>query len=525
MTSELLTAMALRQVPTAAAPDAAPQPPTAAAAPQARSSLRAWLQKGLLRWPRFTRRRAEADFDLTVPKLRSEAIGVAMHAARTAHAIEGCAKLAEDQSHLAESIENASRETTAAIDHVSDSAQRIASSTEEGLQRARQTAQGLSEAARRIGDVDAGAQSFLATVQQVSERCAEVAQVIDEISRISRQTKILALNAAIEAAHAGAAGKGFAAVALAIRTLADEVSEVTQNCRASVALATTLAAQAAGRTTQVRSDIQGILQTVSTGSVACGHILGDLEGAAGQFTQIAAAAEQMAAANMHVRSSIVQSKRISSEVSARLRSTTESSNALLASTENIQELLGAFEQGQGRFEQLLLRCRGWQQRVEHQLQILASHGAPLFDEDYSLLPGTNPPQHALRYQPAFERAIRPLLDQARAETQALACVCTDRNGYLPTHNSDFCKPPSGDPAIDVRQCRDKRIMRDRHGQRSAQYTGRLLLQTFVRDNGELTVELALPLHVEGRRWGALRFGFAPERVSAAGDAMAAANEQ
>lgn len=520
MTSELLSAMALQD------PRALPD----ASAPQVQSSfwsrLRMRLRARLPRWPRmFGRRAAGQAFDAVVPQLRSEAIGVAMNAARTAHEIEGCAKLADEQSQLAESIENASRETTAAIDHVSDNAQRIASSTEESLQRARHTADGLREAARRIGAVDASAQSFLSTVQQVSERCAEVAQVIDEIGRISRQTKILALNAAIEAAHAGAAGKGFAAVALAIRTLADEVSEVTQNCRASVALATTLSAQAAGRTTQVRGDIQGILSSVSAGSEACGQILGDLEGAAGQFTQIAAAAEQMAAANMHVRSSIVHSKRISSEVSARLRSTAVLSNALLASTENIQELLGAFDQGNGRFEQLLLRCRSWHGRIEQRLQTLADEGAPLFDEQYSALPGTNPQQHALRYQPAFERAIRPLLDQARAETQALACVCTDRNGYLPTHNSDFCKPPSGDPAVDTRLCRDKRIMRDRHGQRSARYAGRLLLQTFVRDNGDLTVELALPLQLGGRRWGAVRFGFSPERVSAASDAVDARIER
>jgi methyl-accepting chemotaxis protein len=478
-----------------------------------------WVKKvqSLQRFLRNWGRRATPALETAVPALRSEAISVAMHAATTAFDVEKCARVSEKQTQLAETIESASQEATAAIDHVSDNAQLIAASTEASLERARRTADDLRTASAQIARVDTGAQTFLEIVLQVHRRCIEVGEVIENISKISRQTKILALNAAIEAAHAGDAGRGFAAVAQAIRTLADEVSEVTEHSRASLGLATSLSSEAAGRTSEVRQDIQAILESVASGSTACDRILADLEGASGQFSQIAAAAEQMAAANMHVRSSIVESKQMSADVTRRLRSTQTSSISLLTSTESIQELLAAFEVGNGHFELLLVKCRAWAQRLEAAVEGLHASKEDVFDVHYSPIRGTNPQQHMVTYQPAFEAAMQPLLDAAKGDTSALACVCTDRNGYLPTHNSDASKRPTGDVELDTRQCRDKRIMGDRHGQRSATYRGKLLLQTFVRDNGELTVEIALPIVVDGRPWGAVRFGFAPHTVAPRGD--------
>ena len=475
----------------------------AALAAKRKGSSVAWLTSG--------RGRA---FETAVPSLRSEVITVAMKAAGTAFAVDGCAALSERQTQLAQTIENASHEATAAIDHVSDNAQRVAASTEESLQRAQATADELRRAAVQISEVDSSAQAFLRTVQEVNSRCTEVARVIEQISRISRQTKILALNATIEAARAGEAGRGFGAVAQAIRSLAEEVSVVTQQSHDTVSIASALAAEAAGRTADVRRDVQAILDTVRRGSAACDHILGDLEGASTQFSMIAAAAEQMAAGNAQVRSSIVQSKQMSSEVTLRLRSTSESSASLLAATEAIQEILGDFETGDGSFERLLHQCRQWRDRMATAVQRLHKAGHNVFDTSYVPVPGTSPQQYMVSYQPAFEQALRPLLDDARKATQALACTCTAETGYLPTHNTDFSKAPSGDPSVDIRQCRDKRLMTDRHGQRSATYAGKLLLQTFVRDNGELTVELALPIEFDGSRWGAVRFGFAPAVIAA-----------
>ncbi len=87
----------------------------------------------------------------------------------------------------------------------------------------------------------------------------------------------------------------------------------------------------------------------------------------------------------------------------------------------------------------------------------------------------------------------------------------DRNGYLPTHNRKFSQPPSQDPDWNAQNCRNRRIFNDRTGLASARNTRPILLQTYRRDmgGGQFVVmnELAAPIMVEGRHWGAFRIGF------------------
>jgi methyl-accepting chemotaxis protein len=81
------------------------------------------------------------------------------------------------------------------------------------------------------------------------------------------------------------------------------------------------------------------------------------------------------------------------------------------------------------------------------------------------------------------------------------------NGYGPSHNSWYAKPPTGDRATDLVNSRDRRLFNDPAGLRAARNQDRFLLQTYVRDTGEVMTELDRPITVHGKHWGALRLGF------------------
>ena len=90
-------------------------------------------------------------------------------------------------------------------------------------------------------------------------------------------------------------------------------------------------------------------------------------------------------------------------------------------------------------------------------------------------------------------------------------VLVDRNGYLPTHNSRYCQPLTGDFEKDKSGNRTKRLFNDKVGLAAARYDGSdgkgYLQQVYERDTGEKMWDISAPVLVKGRHWGAFRIGY------------------
>ena len=136
----------------------------------------------------------------------------------------------------------------------------------------------------------------------------------------------------------------------------------------------------------------------------------------------------------------------------------------------------------------------------------------LFDEKYVPIPGTNPQKYHTAYDTFLDKAIQSLEDEYLKDDQVVFAALVDRNGYLPTHNSKYSQPLTGDPEKDKTGNRTKRMFNDEVGLKAARNTTELLKQDYNRDTGERMWDISAPVYVKGKHWGGFRIGFSMEKT-------------
>jgi hypothetical protein len=132
----------------------------------------------------------------------------------------------------------------------------------------------------------------------------------------------------------------------------------------------------------------------------------------------------------------------------------------------------------------------------------------LFDENYEPIPGTDPQKFHTSYDTYLDETIQEIEDDFLAkDSQVVFAVLVDRNGYLPTHNTKYSQPLTGDREKDKLGNRTKRLFNDKVGLTAAKNLHDVLVQAYARDTGEKIWDISVPVYVKGRHWGAFRIGY------------------
>jgi methyl-accepting chemotaxis protein len=191
-----------------------------------------------------------ADGDLTVkavPLSDKDALGLSLE-----RMLEKLRSVVADASAASDNVSSGSQELSATAEDLSQGATEQAASAEQASASMEQMAANIKQNADNAAQTEKIAKQSSIDAQASGEAVNRaviamqtIAEKINIVQEIARQTDLLALNAAVEAARAGEHGRGFAVVASEVRKLAERSQSAAAEI-STVSSHTVKAAQEAG---------------------------------------------------------------------------------------------------------------------------------------------------------------------------------------------------------------------------------------------------------------------------------------
>ena len=453
-----------------------------------------------------------------VERIRKMGIDIALDSTRMAKSVFDTRNKTSSQGSIAEEVALASNEANTAISEIAQNTQYVAEKTTSNLNTAHRSHTELQDVTDKIHRINDIVESFRNTVDELGKSSTNILSIVTIINGISEQTNLLSLNATIEAARAGEHGKGFAVVAEEVRELSRRIKPATEEISNNIAAMIKIVERTQAETAQILDYARDTDSVVTAATENFQRMIGDFETANDQLIKIAAAIEELSTNNSDVVQKVNNINALSQEIATDMNVSATSVDALNAVTEKMLELVTRFKTGEGKFDAVIATARQFRDDYQARIQAMKDRGVNVFDTQYRPVPNTNPQKFLTAFSETFVKEMQAVVDEnVKRIPGTIYCLVIDRKGYLPLHHGSVSQPMTGDPARDLLYSRHQRIYQNnRTEQRRCSHTEPLLLQTYMRDTGEILNDLSMPIYVDGKHWGAFIMGFDPRKMFAEG---------
>ncbi len=453
--------------------------------------------------------------------VREKSVQIAICAAKMNLLVHVSNTSSRKQGELSEGIFKISQEATNSADQISVNAESASHTTANNLHIAQKSLNKMRDITLVVNAISGKLAKFQHIVEKLHASSLKINRIVSLINEISDQTNLLALNATIEASKAGIVGKGFAVVADEVKSLSGRVKEATTIISENTEEIISLVKITLVETKTIGTDVENSKTMVLASATDFERMVADFTKMASQLSEITESIRTLHGSNHSIHSMVTEIRDTNQKLTQQVEESEHYAIELRESTEYTQGVLARLSTGGTRFDHILAKITKFRDDVSRLLSERLAQNINIFDRNYHEIPGSDPKRYTTGYDGICEKELQRVYDEfSHSEKQFVYGLCVDGNGYAPTHCTQFSKPPTGNPATDIISCRHKRIFNDPVGIKVAKNTEPSLLQTYIRDTGEVLNDLSMPIFLNGRHWGAVRVGFTTDLVmGSTGDGM------